>query len=522
MKKRAFRIVTALLAVCMLMGMLPVSAFAAETDPVITEYLEPVSVGCGEEVVLSLKVSGKNLTYQWYIYSENGSNQLLSDDAVYSGTTTNTLTIQATCAQAKTYVCEVRNAAGSVSDSTYVEVAPIEDGSFTNAHTHGKKCVCGASYGEYAHIDVNGNQKCDECSAGLVPGAPEILDQPENAYIKNGEDAVFFVGIIGDNLTYQWYYYNQKLEDLDGYEGTTTSKLTVRSNYVEDQWYDCYSNGDMYHCVITNEYGSIRTVEVSYNVEHFFGDWQADKVAHWKVCPCGEYGLNGYHEDAKNDKVCDICKKKIKNVFNDVKDKDAWYYEAVLFNYQNGIFIGDDAGNFRPDDAITRGEFAMTLVRGILTDNLFEALSDKEFKEVLKEIQAESGVKEMPKLGDVKGRFYERQVRFLAAMGVITGYEDGKYRGENNITRQEMIVMMYRFLEVLGIAEADIQYDTPIGKFKDQKKVAAWAKDAVKWVAGNGLFIGDEKGRLNPMENATRAQTAQVLMRFYLGVIGEG
>ena len=48
--------------------------------------------------------------------------------------------------------------------------------------------------------------------------------------------------------------------------------------------------------------------------------------------------------------------------FNDVSQND-WYYTYTALAYQEGIFLGDDAGNFRPQDNITRQDLALIMAR---------------------------------------------------------------------------------------------------------------------------------------------------------------
>ena len=77
---------------------------------------------------------------------------------------------------------------------------------------------------------------------------------------------------------------------------------------------------------------------------------------------------------------------------------------------------------------------------------------------------------------------------------------------EAGITREQLITMLYRYADT---PEADGTLDA----FADADTVSAYAADAMRWAAANGIVNGSHS-RLNPQGNATRAQAAAMLMRF--------
>ncbi|MCI8719983.1 MAG: S-layer homology domain-containing protein [Oscillospiraceae bacterium] len=68
--------------------------------------------------------------------------------------------------------------------------------------------------------------------------------------------------------------------------------------------------------------------------------------------------------------------------------------------------------------------------------------------------------------------------------------------------------MLYRGLKASGTGSGSLT------AFSDGSGVASWARDAVSWAVGEGLLRGSSDGRLNPDNSVTRAETAQILMRF--------
>ena len=75
-----------------------------------------------------------------------------------------------------------------------------------------------------------------------------------------------------------------------------------------------------------------------------------------------------------------------------------------------------------------------------------------------------------------------------------------------DITREQLVTMMYRYA---GSPKADGKLDS----FSDAASVSTYAADAMQWAVANGIVNGSN-GKLNPQDNATRAEVAAILMRF--------
>jgi len=101
-----------------------------------------------------------------------------------------------------------------------------------------------------------------------------------------------------------------------------------------------------------------------------------------------------------------------------------WYAQPVAYLASNGILKGYLDGTFRPDANITRAELATMLSR-------FENLR-------------ETSASAFP---DVVGHWAEKSVNSAAAKGWVSGYPDGTFKPENNITRAETVAVVNRMLE---------------------------------------------------------------------------
>ena len=174
--------------------------------------------------------------------------------------------------------------------------------------------------------------------------------------------------------------------------------------------------------------------------------------------------------------------------FDDVAETD-WYYQDVqdIFNY--GITQGTTSTTYSPLANITRAQFATMIARAL---ELTHTDIDGQYT-----------------LSDLTGKWYANEVQMLVDLGIITGYEDGTFGGENKLTRQQAVAMVARMLEHMGVDT------TPTGDvaFSDMDHISDYAKEAVQYLASQDVLISGENTKFNPYNNLTRAQMAKILMR---------
>ena len=92
------------------------------------------------------------------------------------------------------------------------------------------------------------------------------------------------------------------------------------------------------------------------------------------------------------------------------------------------------------------------------------------------------------------------------AWAVTSGVSDGT-NANAEITRQEMVTMLYRFAGSPAVTGS-------LSGYTDAASVAGWATDAMTWAVNTGVITGASETALAPAANATRAQAAAILMRF--------
>ena len=127
------------------------------------------------------------------------------------------------------------------------------------------------------------------------------------------------------------------------------------------------------------------------------------------------------------------------NNYSDVKDTD-WCNNAISTLSNMGILKGDKDGRFRPNDPVTRAEFAAIAAR----------FSD-------------GAADDYATFSDVPNDYWaSKEIAKAAKLGWIKGYKDGTFRPKNNITRAEVMTLVNRVLErgvdEDGLAEDAIQW----------------------------------------------------------------
>ena len=173
------------------------------------------------------------------------------------------------------------------------------------------------------------------------------------------------------------------------------------------------------------------------------------------------------------------------NPFEDV-DETAWYYDAVRYVSENGLMNGYDNGRFGPNDNLSRAQLA-------------QILFNKEGR---------PGVNYLTDFSDVTGEaWYAEAVRWAAAMGIVGGYGNGLFGPNDNITREQLAVMLWRYSGSPAATNKELH-------FNDTDEISGYALEAMRWAVENGILNGYGDGWLGPNGLATRAQVAQMLKNY--------
>ena len=74
-----------------------------------------------------------------------------------------------------------------------------------------------------------------------------------------------------------------------------------------------------------------------------------------------------------------------------------------------------------------------------------------------------------------------------------------------------MVAILYRYTVKKG---RDVSKMADLSRYNDESTVSDWAKQAMSWANAEGLMIGRTETTLNPLDTATRAEVAMILMRY--------
>jgi hypothetical protein len=149
--------------------------------------------------------------------------------------------------------------------------------------------------------------------------------------------------------------------------------------------------------------------------------------------------------------------------------------------------VADNA--FAPEQAVTRAEFASLLVRAL---GLTEQRGEQAF-------------------GDVRASdWYAGAVAAASAAGLIQGYEDGSFRPNAVISREELAVLAMRAFDFAG---AKASAEQSLQQFADANAIGTWALDGVRRAVSEGILNGMTDSAFAPQEQTSRAQAAVMLKR---------
>ena len=183
-------------------------------------------------------------------------------------------------------------------------------------------------------------------------------------------------------------------------------------------------------------------------------------------------------------------------IYNPISFKDVekhWSKDYVNDIGSRLIDSGVGSGNFAPNKAITRAEFASMIVKAL-------GLKGTDF----------SG-----KFSDVTESDPNYSAIYTAyEYGILEGYPDGKFGPQDLITRQQAMTMILKAMTIAGMDGSipDSEISSQLNLFRDSGDISSYAKQGAAICIKYGIFEGN-KGKLNPTSNLTRAESATIILK---------
>jgi hypothetical protein len=177
-------------------------------------------------------------------------------------------------------------------------------------------------------------------------------------------------------------------------------------------------------------------------------------------------------------------------VFSDVSPSH-WAYDVITQMSTAGYVYGYPDGTFKPDNTITRAEFA-TIIDRVLKLQTYDPVT--------------------PDFYDVSpGDWFYASVENSFKAGIVQGYGDGIFGPGRSITREELAAILVRSFGKQDEVAASISESTA---FTDDAGISAWARGYIVVAVKYGLLKGYPDGSFQPQGNATRAEACTMISNF--------
>ncbi len=168
----------------------------------------------------------------------------------------------------------------------------------------------------------------------------------------------------------------------------------------------------------------------------------------------------------------------------------AWYSEGVEFVLKTGLMNGTAKNQFSPQLNITRAMLITILHRyaGLeapsKTSHYFTDINEKNW--------------------------YSDAAHWGKEQNIIDAFRGGKFFGDKILTREELVLMIYRFAVAKNL---QIYASDNLMAYSDVNEIAPEAVKAFNWAVANGIVNGTGNGLLSPKATTTRAEVAIIFMR---------
>ncbi|WP_341281142.1 S-layer homology domain-containing protein [Paenibacillus sp. FSL H8-0537] len=162
-----------------------------------------------------------------------------------------------------------------------------------------------------------------------------------------------------------------------------------------------------------------------------------------------------------------------------------WAEASIKQAVKDGVVNGYVDGTFKPGKTVTRAEFTVMLMKAL---NAQEEGAELTFTDK----------------ADI-GAWAQAAVAQAVRAGIISGYKDGTFQPNANITRAEMATMIGKAFELPLDPNA-------VTSFSDDQLIPVWAKSAVAALKERGVVKGTGANTFNPRAQTTRAEAVVMLL----------
>lgn len=177
----------------------------------------------------------------------------------------------------------------------------------------------------------------------------------------------------------------------------------------------------------------------------------------------------------------------VSSPYSDVSESN-WYYEAVNWTTNSSLIDSASPSAFGASLPMSRGMTAELLYR-------LEGSPIPSWTLLFSDVNSD----------------YAASVNWTASCGLMSGYGNNRFGPDDNLTREQMATILYRYAQYKGIHTTE---RADISRYSDSVDVSGYALDAMRWANNEGLVTGTSSFTLSPTKNVTKAEAASIFMRF--------
>lgn len=176
-----------------------------------------------------------------------------------------------------------------------------------------------------------------------------------------------------------------------------------------------------------------------------------------------------------------------------VNSVEGHWSEEIVNDMASRLVLADYT-NFNADEAVTRAEFADYIVRAL---GLYREgdTAESSFADV------------------AKGSKYQVSIEKAKEWGIISGYPNGFFKPDATITREEVMAMYSKAMDIANIEDND---NDKLSQYTDNTDVSSWATPYVERVVNAEIFNGKGNGVLAPKDTLTKAEALTAVRNLLL------
>ena len=273
---------------------------------------------------------------------------------------------------------------------------------------------------------------------------------------------------VGDNPVYDISILSggKHISSFDGKSITISLPYTLKDG----------ENADGVQVWYLNDKNELENMKASYDAKTGLATFTTNHLSKFVV---------GYDEGAA---ITD----EWQNPFTDVKKAD-WFYNAVAFTVERGIFGGMTETTFAPNTPMTRAMLVTVLHR-------MEGAPTAENAASFKDVAANA--------------WYAESIAWANENSIVAGLSKDNFGPNDPVTREQLAAILNNYADFKG---QDITARADLSSYADRAQISSWAKEAVAWANAEGLLTGRTATTIAPKGQATRAEVAAILQRYVEG-----